>query len=181
MGGKWLELLKEIAPRVTRVALLFNPTSAPYSEYYVKPFKAAAASFGVEALIAPVHDTSELESVVAVLAREPNGGLIVMPDAFMLVHAAEVNAVADRYRLPLVSPYRFYTEHGGLLSYGNDLTDNYLRAATYVDRIIKGEKPSHLPVQAPVKFELAINLKTAKTLGLDVPFLLQQRADEVIE
>jgi ABC-type uncharacterized transport system substrate-binding protein len=181
IAGKWLELLKEIAPRVNRVAFLFNPATATYSEIYLNPFKAAARSFAVEAIPAAVRDTSELESVVAALAREPNGGLIVMPDAFMAVHAAEVNAVADRNRLPLVSPYRFYTEHGGLLSYGFDLTDNYLRAATYVDRILKGEKPSELPVQAPVKFELVINLKTAKALGLDVPLHLQQRADEVIE
>ena len=101
--------------------------------------------------------------------------------AFMIVHAVEVNAVADRYRLPLVSPYRFYTEHGGLLSYGNDLTDNYLRAATYVDRVLEGEKLGDLPVQAPAKYELIINLKNAKALGLDVPWILQQRADEVIE
>jgi len=181
VAGKWLELLKEIAPRVNRVAFLFNPVTATYSEIYLNPFKAAARSFAVEPIAAAVRDTSELESVVASLARESNGGLIVMPDSFMAVHAAEVNVVADRNRLPLVSPYRFYTEHGGLLSYGNDLTDNYLRAATYVDRILKGEKPSELPVQAPVKFELVINMKTAKALGLEVPAQLQQLADEVIE
>jgi putative ABC transport system substrate-binding protein len=181
MAGKWLELLKEIAPRVNRVAFLFNPATATYAEYYLNPYKAAAASFAMEAIAAPVHDKSDLESVVAALAREPNGGLIVMPDAFMAGHPAEVNAVADRYHLPLVSPYRFYTEQGGLLSYGNDIADNYLRAATYVDRILKGEKPSELPVQAPVKFELVINLKTAKALGLDVPLQLQQRAEKVIE
>ena len=127
IAGKWLELLKEIAPRVNRVAFLFNPATATYSEIYLNPFKAAARSFAVEPIAAAVRDTSELKSVVAALARESNGGLIVMPDAFMAVRAAEVNAVADRYRLPLVSPYRFYTEHGGLLSYGFDLTDNYLR------------------------------------------------------
>ena len=181
MAGKWLELLKEIAPRVNRVAFLFNPATATYSEIFLNPFKAAARSFAVEPIAAAVRDTSDLESVVAALAREPNGGLIVMPDAFMADHPAEVNAVADRYRLPLVSAYRFYTEQGGLLSYGNDIADNYLRAATYVDRILKGEKPSELPVQAPVKFELVINLKTAKALGLDVSLQLQQRADEVIE
>jgi len=149
MAGKWLELLKEIAPRVNRVAFLFNPATATYSEIYLDPFKAAARSFAVEPIAAAVRDTSELESVVAALAREPNGGLIVMPDVFMAAHPTEVNTVADRYRLPLVSPYRFYTEQGGLLSYGNDIADNYLRAATYVDRILKGEKPSELPVQAP--------------------------------
>ena len=114
-------------------------------------------------------------------AKSANGGLIVMPDAFMAAHPAEVNAVADRYRLPLVSAYRFYTEHGGLLSYGISITDNYPRAAAYADRILKGEKPSELPVQAPVKFQLVVNLRTAKALGLDVPPTLLVRADEVIE
>ena len=181
MAGKWLELLKEIAPRVNRVAFLFNPATAPYAEYYLNPFKAAAASFAVEAIAAPVRDTSELESVVAAQAREPNGGLIVMPDIFLNAHRAEITSLAARYRLPAVYPFRFFTELGGLLSYGNDQLDNYRRAATYADRILKGAKPSELPVQAPVKFELVINLKTAKALGLDVPLHLQQRADEVIE
>ena len=181
MAGKWLELLKEIAPRVNRVAFLFNPATAPYAEYYLNPFKAAAASFAVEAIAAPVRDTSELESVVAAQAREPNGGLIVMPDTFMTAHRAEITSLAARYRLPAVYPFRFFAELGGLLSYGNDLIDNFRRAATYADRILKGAKPSELPVQAPVKFELVINLKTAKALGLDVPLHLQQRADEVIE
>jgi putative ABC transport system substrate-binding protein len=181
MVGKWLELLKEIAPRVNRVAFLFNPTTATYAEYYLSPFKAAAASFAVEAIAAPVRNTSELESVVAAQGRTPNSGLIVMPDAFMAAHRAEVTSLVARHRLPAISPYRFYTELGGLLSYGNDILDNYRRAATYVDRILKGAKPSELPVQAPVKFELAINLKTAKALGLDVPLFFQQRADKVIE
>jgi putative ABC transport system substrate-binding protein len=181
MAGKWLELLKEIAPRVARVAAVFNPATATYSEYFLNPFKAAAASFAVEAITAPIRDMSELEAVVAAQAREPNGGLIVMPDIFMNVHRAEVTSLAARYHLPSVYPYRFFTEVGGLLSYGNDSADNYLRAATYVDRILNGEKPSELPVQAPVKFELVINLKAAKALGLDVPLHLQQRADEVIE
>jgi len=135
----------------------------------------------VEAIAAPVRNTSELESVVAAQGRAPNSGLIVMPDAFMAAHRAEVTSLVARHRLPAISAYRFYTELGSLLSYGNDILDNYRRAATYVDRILKGAKPSELPVQAPVKFDLVINLKTAKALGLDVPFLLQQRADEVIE
>src|SRR5713101_8293155 len=121
MAGKWMELLKEIAPRVNRVAFLFNPTTATYAEYYLNPFKAAAASFAVEAIAAPVRDRSELESVVAAQAREPNGGLIVMPDPFTTVHRSEITALAARYRLPAVYPYRFFTELGGLLSYGNDL------------------------------------------------------------
>jgi putative ABC transport system substrate-binding protein len=181
LAGKWLELLKEIAPRVARVAFLFNPATATYAEYYLTPFKAAAASFGVEAIAAPVHNTSELESVVAAQARDPNGGLIVMPDSFMDARRVEITSLAARYRLPAAYFFRAFAEFGGLLSYGNDLTDNYRRAATYADRILKGAKPSELPVQGPVKFELVINLKTAKALGLDVPLHLQQRADEVIE
>ena len=181
LAGKWLALLKEIAPRIARVALLFNPVTAPYAEYYLNPFKAAAASFAVEAIVAPVHDTSELDSAVGVQAREPNGALIVIPDSFMTTHRAEITSLAARHRLPAVYPFRHYTEIGGLLSYGNDQRDNFRRAATYADRILKGEKPSELPVQAPVKFELVINLKTAKSLGLDVPFGMQQRADALIE
>ena len=181
IAGKWLELLKEIAPRVTRVAFLFNPATAPFYEIYLKPFKASAASLAVQAIAAPVHNTSELEAVVAAQAREPNSGVMTMPDSFMNAHRAEITALAARYRLPAVYPYRFFTELGGLLSYGNDLTDNFRRAATYVDRNLKGAKPSELPVQAPIKFELVINIKTAKALGLDVPVQLQQRADEVIE
>jgi ABC-type uncharacterized transport system substrate-binding protein len=181
MAAKWLELLKEIAPRVTRVAFLFNPATATYAEYYLKPFKAAAASFTVEVIAAPVRDATELESVVAAQAREPNGGLIVMPDSFTTAHRAGIISLAARYRLPAVYPFRFYAELGGLLSYGNDQRDNFRRGAAYADRILKGAKPSELPVQAPVKFELVINLKTAKALGLTVPWILQQRADELIE
>jgi len=161
--------------------MLFNPATATYADYWLNPFKAAAASFAVEAIAAPVQDRSELEPVISAQAREPNGGLIVMPDSFPIAHRVEITSLAARYRLPAVYPYRFFAEAGGLLSYGVDLTDNFRRAATYADRILKGAKPSELPVQAPVKFDLVINLKTAKVLGLDVPALLQQRADEVIE
>jgi len=181
LAGKWLELLKEIAPRVSRVAAVFNPATATFAEYYLSHVKAAAASFGVEVIAAPVHDTSELESVVATRAREPNSGLIVMPDAFLVAHREEVISLAARYRLPAIYFYRVFTEIGGLISYGNVSVDNYRRSATYVDRVLHGAKPSELPVQAPVNFELVVNLKTAKALGLDVPPLLQQRADEVIE
>jgi ABC-type uncharacterized transport system substrate-binding protein len=181
MVGKWLELLKEIAPRINRAAFLFNPATTPFRDIYLKPFKAAAASLALEAIAAPVHDMSELESVVAAQARAPNGGLLVMADSFLVTHRAEIPSLAARYRLPAVYPFRFFTELGGLLSYGNDVVDNFRRAASYADRILKGAKPSELPVQAPVKFELVINLKTAKALGLNVPLHLQQRADEVIE
>jgi putative ABC transport system substrate-binding protein len=181
IAGKWLELLKEIAPRVKRVAFLFNPATTPFADIYLNPFKAAAPSFAMEAIAAPVHDASDLEGVFAAQAREPNTGLLVMPDGFLNVHRAEIVSLAARYGLPTVYPWRFFPELGGLLSYGNEQRDSFRLAATYVDRILKSEKPSELPVQAPVKFELVINMKTAKALGLDVPVLLQQRADKVIE
>ena len=181
IAGKWLELLKEIAPRVNRAAFLFNPATTPYRDVYLNPLKAAAASLALEAVAAPVHDTSELEAVIAADAREPNGGLIVMPDGFLNVHRAEIVSLAARYRLAAVYPWRFFAELGGLLSYGSEQRDLFRLAATYVDRILRGAKPSELPVQAPVKYELVVNLKTAKALDLDVPSLLQQRADEVIE
>jgi putative tryptophan/tyrosine transport system substrate-binding protein len=181
MAGKWLELLKEIAPRVTRVAFLFNPATAPYAEYYVSPLEAAAASFSLEAIAAPVRDTSELESAIAAQAAAPNGSLVVMPDSFLVTHRTEITSLAARYRLPAVYPFRTFIELGGLLSYGNDLLDGFRRAATYADHILKGATPSELPVQAPDKFELVINLKTAQALGLDVPVDLQLRADKLIE
>ena len=179
LGGKWLELLKEIAPRVARVAIPFNPATAPYAEFYLNHLKASAASFAVEAIAAPVRDRTELESVVATQAREPNGALIVVPDSFTDAHRVEITSLAARYRLPAVYFHRSFASLGGLLSYGVDLTDNFPRAATYTDRILKGEKPADLPVQAPTKFVLTI--KTAKALGLDVPLHLQQRAVELIE
>jgi len=181
MAGKWLELLKEIAPRVARVAFLFNPMTAPYAGYFLNPLKAAALSSGVDVIAVPVRDTSELETVVAAQARELNSGLIGAPDSFLDVHRADVTSLAARHRLPAVYPFRQFAEVGGLLSYGNDQLDNFRRAAVYADRILRGAKPSELPVQAPVKFELVINLKTAKALGIDVPLQLKQRADDVIE
>jgi len=181
MAAKWVELLKEIAPRVNRVAMLFNPATATYADYFLTPFKAAAASFGVAAIAAPVRDMSELESVVAAQAREPNGGLIVMPDSFTDTHREEIISLVARYHLLAVYAYRFFTEHGGLLSYGADLRDNFRRAAYYVDRVLKSEKPADLPVQAPTKFELVINLKTAKELGLTITRDFLLIADEVIE
>jgi len=178
IAGKWLELLKELAPHTIRIAFLFNPQTAPFADYDLSHFKAVAGLFGVEAITAPVRDTSELESAQA---RDPNSGLIVMPEAFMNVHRAEVISLAARYRLPAVYPRRFFAELGGLLSYGNNQSDNFRRTATYVDRILKGSSPAELPIQRPTKFELVINLKTAKVLGLTVPPTLLAQADEVIE
>ncbi|MEH2567833.1 ABC transporter substrate-binding protein [Bradyrhizobium sp. AZCC 2289] len=180
-AGKWLELLKEIEPRLNRAAFLFNPATAPFAEYYLNPFKTAAASLGMEAIPAPVHDGSELESVIAAQVRGPTTGLIVMPDGFLNEHRAELVLLAARYRIPAIYPWRFFPELGGLLSYGSEQRDLFRLAATYADRILKGEKPADLPVQAPTKYELVINLKTAKALGLTVSPALLARADEVIE
>jgi putative ABC transport system substrate-binding protein len=179
LGGKWVELLKEIAPRVARVTLMFNPPTATFVEGYLNPFKVAAASLGVEAIVAPVHDIPEVEFLVS--KSEPDSGLVVIPDAFTITHRAEITLLANRYRVPAVYWSRSFAELGGLISYGPYLVDEYRRAASYADRILKGSKPSELPVQAPVKFELVINLKTAKALGIDVPPMLLARADEVIE
>jgi putative ABC transport system substrate-binding protein len=181
VAGKWLGLLQEIAPHITRVIFLFNPATAPYFELYLNPLKAAAQSYGVEVIVAPVHDASELETVVALNAREPNGGLIAMSDAFLNVYRNEVTSLAARYRLPAIYPYHYFFDVGGLMYYGPEMVDQYRRAASYINRILKGEKPAELPVQAPTKYELAINVKTAKALGLTVPPMLLARADEVIE
>jgi putative tryptophan/tyrosine transport system substrate-binding protein len=181
ISGKWVELLKEIAPRIARVAILFNPTTATYSEYWLKSFKEAAASFALEAIEASVRNRGDLDSAVAAQAIQPNGGMVVMPDPFTQVHRAEITSLAVRYRIPAIASNRSFTEVGGLLTYGADLADNFRRAAIYADRILKGAKPSELPVQAPVKFELVINMKTARALGLTVPPTLLALANEVIE
>jgi putative ABC transport system substrate-binding protein len=181
ISGRWVELLKEVAPRAARVAILFNPTTATYSEYWLKSFKAAAASFALEAIEAPVHNRGDLDSAIAAQAIEPNGGMLVMPDPFTQVHRAEITSLAVRYRIPAIASNRSFAEVGGLLTYGADLADNFRRAAIYADRILKGAKPSELPVQAPVKFELVINMKTAKALGIKISDNLLSLADEVIE
>jgi putative tryptophan/tyrosine transport system substrate-binding protein len=181
LGGKWVELLKEIAPHIVRAVALFNPTMAPYAEYYLNPFKVAAASSAVEAIAAPVHNISELESVVAAQAREPNSGLVVMPDTFTVGHRVDITSLATRYLLPAVYWSGAFAEAGGLVSYGPDVVAEFRHAASYADRILNGAKPSELPVQAPVKFKLVINLKTARTLGINIPPLLLARSDELIE
>jgi putative tryptophan/tyrosine transport system substrate-binding protein len=182
MVGKWVEMLKEMAPRVSRLAFLFNPQTAPFvTRYYQGPLESSARSLGIQASANPVHNASEIESVITALAREPGVGLIVMPDSFNIVHRERIIALAAQNKLPAISPYQFMVVEGGLMSYGVDLVDLFRRAAAYVDRILKGEKPADLPVQAPTKFALVINLKTAKALGLEVPLHLQQLADEVIE
>jgi len=181
IGSKLVQVLKEIAPETARAAVIFNPETAPYYKLYMSAIEAAAASFAMKAFEAPAHNRAEIEAAISALAREPAGGVIAMSDGFTVVHRDLIIALAARYRLPAAYPFRFFVADGGLISYGVDLRDMQLRAAIYVDRILKGAKPADLPVQLPAKFELVINLKTAKVLGLDVPLHLQHRADEVIE
>jgi putative ABC transport system substrate-binding protein len=180
-GGKWLELLKEIAPRVTRVAIMFNPNTAPYAALFSRSVKAAAQKFGVEPADAAVQQLADVESVMSMLAREPGGGLLVPPDPFMAAQGKLIGELAARFQLPAVYPFRFMLAEGGLASYGVNIPDLFRHAASYVDRIFRGEKPSGLPVVQPTKFELVINLKTARALGLEIPPSLLARADEVIE
>jgi putative ABC transport system substrate-binding protein len=182
MSGKWLELLKGIAPQITRVALLFNPATAPGAgTFYLRSLEAAAPSFAVESSAAPVRNVEDFQDVLSMVARDPHAGLIIPPDIFTARHRDLIISLVARHRLPAVYPFRFWATAGGLLSYGIDTTDLFRRSASYVDRILKGAKPADLPVQQPTKFELVINLKTAKALGLDVPPMLLARADEVIE
>jgi putative tryptophan/tyrosine transport system substrate-binding protein len=181
LAGKWLQTLKEIAPAVTRVALLFNPDTAPYAQYYLSYIETSAPAFGVTANAAPIRSTTEIEAAIESQAHGVGGGLVVLPDTFTFSNRAAQIALAARHRLPAIYALRGQAIDGGLLSYGPDTIDLYRRAAGYVDRILKGEKPADLPVQAPTKYQLVINLKTAKALGLTVPDSLLARADEVIE
>ncbi|MCP3443303.1 ABC transporter substrate-binding protein [Bradyrhizobium sp. CCGUVB14] len=182
MGGKWLELLKEIAPRVMRVAIMFNPDTAPSGgSYFLPSFEAAARSVGVEAMKSPVRSEGDIERTIAMLGQEPSGGLVVQSDGFMLAHRANVISLSVQHHVPAVSDRTLPTEQGGLLSYGPVDEDLFAGAAVYVDRILHGTKPAELPVQVPTKFELRLNLKTARALGLTIPPSILGRADEVIE
>jgi putative tryptophan/tyrosine transport system substrate-binding protein len=178
-GGKWVELLKEIAPRTAHVALLFNPETAP--KFYMPSVQAAVSSFAVEANMAPVHARDEIAGVIAAQARSPGGGLIVMPDVFNDENGELIIALATSSGVPAIYPRPVFAESGGLIAYGADLAEQFRQAAGYIDRILKGANPGDLPVQQPTKFELVINLKTAKALGLDVPMSLLMRVDKVIE
>jgi putative tryptophan/tyrosine transport system substrate-binding protein len=181
IGTKWLEALKQTAPRVTRVALVFNPQSAPFADLFIRPVEAAASSFSVAPIGAAVRDPVDVDRVFDTFAREPNGGLMVLPDISMTNYRDAIVALAARHRVPAIYPFRFFAISGGLMSYGTDVAEIFRRAAGYVDRILKGEKAGDLPVQAPTKYELVINLKTAKALGLTAPPTLLALADEVIE
>jgi putative ABC transport system substrate-binding protein len=181
LGGKWVELLKQIAPRTVRVALLSNPATAVPVQSFMPSIQAAASSFALQVSAAPVHGKDEIEGVIAAQARDPGGGLIVMPDVFNDVNRELIIALAARYSVPTIYFNRFFSEPGGLISYGDVRSEQFRLAAGYIDRVLKGEKPADLPVQVPTKFELVINLKTAKALGLTIPDKLLATADEVIE
>jgi putative ABC transport system substrate-binding protein len=181
IGSKWLELLKEMASRVTRFAVMFNPETSTIGGQIFRSAKPAAQRFAVELVEAQVRQPSDIETTIGALAREQRGGLIVAPDSFTQYHRKLVLDLAVRHDLPAIYPYRYYADEGGLMSYGVDTHDQYRQAAGYIDRILRGEKPADLPVLQPTKFELVINLKTAKALGLTVSRDMQLIADEVIE
>jgi putative tryptophan/tyrosine transport system substrate-binding protein len=180
-GGKWVELLKEIAPRTVRMALLFNPATAVLLQFSISSIQAAASSLAIQISNAPVHAKDEIEGVIAALARNPGGGLIVMPDTFNVENRELIVTLAARYGEPAIYYNSLFRESGGLITYGADFAEQFRQAPEYIDRILKGATPANLPIQAPTKFELVINLKTAKALDLEVPPLLLGRADEVIE
>jgi putative ABC transport system substrate-binding protein len=182
ISGKWLELLMEIAPGIKRVAIMLNPDVAPGGgSYFMPSVEAAARSLKVEPIAARVHSDAEIESVMTSLGREPSGGLVVIPDGFVLVHRAPIISLAARNKVPAVYWDNVFARDGGLLGYGPDRVDLFRRSASYVDRILRGAKPADLPVQLPTKFEMVVNLRTAKALGLTIPAILQATADEVIE
>src|SRR6516165_9635349 len=180
VGGKWLQLLKECAPTISRIAVVFDPANPSWAAY-LRPIEAAAPSFGVQLTPAGVRDAAEIKQRFAVFAREPNGAVVVFPSPVTIQYRESIIAAAADRRLPAIYPYRYFAVDGGLMSYGAPLLDLYRGAASYVDRILKGAKVAELPIQQPTKYELAINLKTATTLGLTVPMHLQQIADELIE
>jgi putative ABC transport system substrate-binding protein len=181
IGGKLIALLKEAVPSLSRIAILYNPTSAPYSDAILATAKTAASSLAIELIVSPVRTHAEIEAVNAALARQPGGGLVWVPDSFVNQHRDTIVSLAARHRLASIHANKYHVANGALMSYGVDPVDLFRRAGEYVDRILRGEKPADLPVQAPTKYELVINLKTAKTLGLTVPPTLLARADEVIE
>jgi putative tryptophan/tyrosine transport system substrate-binding protein len=182
LAGKWLELLREIAPDVKRVAIMFNPNAAPGGgSHFLPSFEAASRLLKVELIAAPVHSDAEIEMAITSLGRDPGGGLVFPPDIFTLAHRAPIILLAARNNLPAVYSNSYVARDGGLLSYGPNPTDLFRRAATYVDRILRGARPADLPVQLPVKFEMVVNIETAKALGLTVPPSILLRADEVIE
>jgi putative ABC transport system substrate-binding protein len=180
LAGKWVELLSEIAPGLKRSAIMFNPDTAPVSAY-MPSFETAVRSLKVVPITAPVHSDADIETAIIALGREPGGGLVVMPDSFMITHRAPIISATARNNLPAVYSQSDFARDGGLLSYEGDVVDTFRRAASYVDRILRGAKPAELPVQLPTKYEMVVNRKTATALGLTVPPSILLRADEMIE
>jgi putative tryptophan/tyrosine transport system substrate-binding protein len=181
VGGKWLELLKDFAPDTRHVAIMFNPASTAIAPQFIRAVQTAAPRFAMAADDARVHAAPEIETVMARVASEPAAALIVLPDTFLSLHYKLIVDAAARHRVPAIYPFRFYTDAGGLICYGPDVTDQFRRAGDYIDRIFRGERPSDLPVQQPTKFDFVINLKAARALGLTVPNTLLVAADQVIE
>ena len=180
IGGKWLGVLKEAVPTMNRTAVLFG-SDAPANVAFLRAAEAVAPSLGVQVIAVDVHGGVEIEHAIATFAEQPDGGLIVVPHPYSVANRASIIILAARHRLPAIYPFRYFATEGGLMSYGPDQIDQWRGAATYVDRILRGEKPGELPVQAPTKFELVVNLKTAKAIGVHIPPAFPLRADEVIE
>ena len=181
MGAKWLEFLKELVPGVSTVSVMLDPETSAYYAEYLKPIEAVAGSRSVRVDLVTVHNAPEMEEIIAALGRKPGGGLILLPSVSVTSHSRRIIDAAARYRVPAIYPFGEFAKNGGLVAYGVDLVNLFRRAADYADRILRGERPSDLPVQAPTKFELIVNLKTANALGLNVPTSILARADEVIE
>src|SRR6516164_2890054 len=181
LGTKWVEVLKQIAPGTRRVTAIFNPETAPYYGMYLRSIEAATSAIGVELIAAQVHSEDDISNIIRKVGNEPNGGLFVLPDSHNVVHRKRIIELSAQYRLPAIYYFRYFASDGGLISYGPDEMDLFVRTASYVDRILKGASASDLPVQQPIKFELVINLKTVKALGLNVPDRLLALANEVIE
>jgi putative ABC transport system substrate-binding protein len=179
--GKWLSLMRDIAPQVSRIGFLYNPETAPFARYYLDTFRSATSAFAIEAIDAPVHNSDEIEAFMTKLGGEAGGGVFVMSDTSMVVYRKTIYSFAERYRLPTIYPYRVFAAEGGLMSYGVDVADLLRGAASYIDRILRGEKPNELAVQQPTRFELVVNVKTAKMLGLPIPTSMLVAAQEVIE
>ena len=181
LGTKWLETLKQIAPGIRRVTAIFNPETAPYYKLYFNSINAGVPALAVESIAVPVHSEADIENAIRKVGSEPDGGLFVLPDSHNVVHRKRIIELAAQYRLPTIYYFRYFASDGGLIAYGPDEMDLFQRTAGYVNRILKGTSPSDLPVQQPTKFELVINLKTAKAIGIQIPVSLLARADEVIE
>jgi putative tryptophan/tyrosine transport system substrate-binding protein len=181
MAGKWLEILREAIPNITRVALLFNPDTAPFAEKYIEVLRDSGIALGVATKAAPVREVGDLEPTIAAEGREPGGSIVVMPTNFANVNRASIISFMAQYRVPAIYPFPAMVKDGGLIFYGANAIDQYRRAASYVDRVLRNENPGQLPVQQPTKFELIVNLKTANALGIAIPSAILSRADEVIE